>query len=80
MPPYQTSTATMASFKIDEGYSEETRSLSDGDLAMRVDSNLGLSNADKIHTIPLPIWITELGEADRKGKTLNTSCLSVTHY
>lgn len=67
-PPYNNPSMVMAPFKLDEGYSEETRSLSDGDLLMRVDAKAEeLGAPENIPVIPLPGWIVDLGETQRKG-------------
>ncbi len=58
-----------SSFKVDEGYSEETRSQDDLDSPMRVESIL-----DETVTVPmsvppaLPPAILALSEAERSGK------------
>lgn len=56
------------SFKVDEGYSEETRSQDDVDSPMRLDSG-----SDEMKTIPVPMvaslpeGIMALNEAERSG-------------
>jgi F-box and WD-40 domain protein 1/11 len=62
------SMATNPAFKLDEGYSEETRSQSDGDAAMRVDMRMADSNdTESVLQMALPDDILNLSEIDRSG-------------
>lgn len=63
------------SFKVDEGYSEETRSQDDGDSPMRLDPG---SNEMKVMPGPmvasLPEGIMALNEAQRSGMLPLSQC------
>ncbi|KAI9788348.1 MAG: hypothetical protein M1816_006951 [Peltula sp. TS41687] len=48
-------------FKLDEGYSEETRSQAESDSALQSPSGVVMVSAD----LGIPAWITSLGETDR---------------
>jgi hypothetical protein len=53
-------------FKGDEGYSEDTRSQSDNDTAMRADSRMGdVPEVDE--KASLKEWITAMNETERSG-------------
>ncbi|KAF2753966.1 WD40 repeat-like protein [Pseudovirgaria hyperparasitica] len=69
-----------ASFKVDEGYSEDTRSQSENDILMRSDSRLEeMTEADGQ---VLPDWLLSMNEADRSEftymilRTLRTSSIA----
>lgn len=51
------------SFKLDEGYSEETRSQAESDTGFR---SLSLSG-EMVLDSGLPSWITSMSETDRTG-------------
>lgn len=55
------------SFKFDEGYSEDTRSQSENDVAMRGGTMLG-DVAEHDQQVPLPHWVMGLDEAARSGE------------
>jgi F-box and WD-40 domain protein 1/11 len=52
------------SFKLDEGYSEETRSQAESETAFRSLSQSGYMMLEH----GLPGWITAMNEADRSGE------------
>ncbi len=58
--------AAAAAFKLDEGYSEETRSQTGSEAAFQ-----SSARPDEMSLLPpeptLPAWIMTLGEADRSG-------------
>ena len=56
-----------APFKVDEGYSEETRSQEDGDSAMGMEMS---ANNLNVLSVGLPDVILTLSEAERSGKML----------
>lgn len=56
-------------FRLDEGYSEETRSQAESDSAIQSPSRseeVAMVSAD----LGIPAWITSLGESDRSGTSL----------
>lgn len=62
-------------FRLDEGYSEETRSQSGYDTVPRTDSRMSeMMEQDPGHTV-LPDWIRNLSEVDRSGKLVLASAL-----
>jgi F-box and WD-40 domain protein 1/11 len=58
--------------KIDEGYSEETRSQTESDAIMRTDERMGDSAMDQDAEYPLPDWVLNMNEAERGGKFIST--------
>lgn len=59
-------TSLQTTFKLDEGYSEETRSQAESDSAFQSPSRseeVAMVSAD----LGIPAWITSLGEAERSG-------------
>ena len=55
-------------FKLDEGYSEETRSQTGSDVAMEPEYAAGVPpSQDPMSLVGLPDWITTLGEHQRSG-------------
>lgn len=68
-PPCPVSSRHMP-FKLDEGYSEETRSQYDGDSSMGVEPASGNSLEMPLPSlVGLPDAIMALGEAERSGNT-----------
>jgi hypothetical protein len=66
-PPCPAS-ATEGSFKMDEGYSEETRSQYDGDSSMGVDSRTDILGPMTMHPLTaLQNVVMSLGESERSG-------------
>ncbi len=66
-PSFQTS-PMQTPFKLDEGYSEETRSQSGSDAAMEPDSIAGAMPVQaSTPSVGLPDWIMALGEHQRSG-------------
>ena len=56
-------------FRLDEGYSEDTRSQSEGD-AMRVDPAAGDVEERSAHSqLELPDWVKNLSEVQRSGES-----------
>ncbi|KAF2842079.1 WD40 repeat-like protein [Patellaria atrata CBS 101060] len=55
--------------KIDEGFSEDTRSQSGSDLITRTESGMVESSESEPGPIPLPSWILNLSEAERSEFT-----------
>jgi F-box and WD-40 domain protein 1/11 len=55
-----------SSFKLDEGYSEDTRSQSDNDTVMRTESRFG-DPPDQDDKAALHNWIVSLNGAERSG-------------
>lgn len=68
-PALKTALSNMNSpFRLDEGYSEDTRSQSEADV-MRVDSGLAdVDDRSPQTTLDLPDWVKSLTEAERSGK------------
>ena len=71
-PPYiaafQSAASMNAPFKIDEGYSEETRSQNESDAPMRSGSrDSDLPDQEAATMLPLPEWVLGLSETDRSG-------------
>ena len=67
---FQSAASMSAPFKIDEGYSEETRSQNGSDAAVRADSrDSELPDQEITPICPLPDWVLGLSEADRSGMT-----------
>ena len=66
------------SFKLDEGYSDETRSQPEIDAA-RNDTTAGECTENEA-SLPLPEWVTGLSETVRAGKFLNDSRTVVPCY
>ena len=64
-----------AVFKLDEGYSEDTRSQSGSDTIMRTDSRLG-EGLDQDTQFPLPEWVLNMNEGDRSGMVKRYSAAS----
>ncbi|KAF2137563.1 uncharacterized protein K452DRAFT_301765 [Aplosporella prunicola CBS 121167] len=64
LPPYQNS-AMGTPFKLDEGYSEETRSQSDVDAAVRTEPPQLDKMEQDIAPVALPNWVLGLPEAER---------------
>ena len=64
-----------AAFKLDEGYSEDTRSQSGSDTIMRTDSRLG-EGLDQDTQFPLPEWVLNMNEGDRSGMVKRYSAAS----
>lgn len=58
---------TTTPFKLDEGYSEDTRSLSDVDAAMRTDPPKSDAAEHDSARVTLPGWILSLPENERSG-------------
>lgn len=61
-------------FKLDEGYSEETRSQPDCDDAATPSASQGQA-ADALLATPelgLPSWVSSLDEAERSGRLTRT--------
>lgn len=54
-------------FKLDEGFSEDTRSQSEVDTAMRSEPQLSEPAEETTSRAPLPDWILRLPEHDRSG-------------
>lgn len=64
-----TSSSTMGSpFRLDEGYSEETRSQSGYDAVPRTDSRMCEATEQYTGQAILPDWMRSLNEADRSGR------------
>lgn len=74
-PPYLQAfrpASSMSANKIDEGYSEDTRSQSGSDLVMRLDPRLGESAAmDQEPQFSLPEWVLNMSEPERSGKIIS---------
>ncbi|KAF2089508.1 WD40 repeat-like protein [Saccharata proteae CBS 121410] len=80
--PPSKNTAMGAAFKLDEGYSEETRSQSDGDTAIRQEPRGGDLMEQDMAPLSLPDWVLALGEDQRAEfaleilKSLRTSSIA----
>lgn len=62
-----TNTKMGTPFKLDEGFSEDTRSQSEVDAAMRSEPQLSETAEDSTSRITLPGWILSLPENERAG-------------
>lgn len=62
----------LSSSRIDEGYSDETRSQGESDALARSDTRMGEGAAVTLgQGVALPDWIMELSEGDRSGTRLS---------
>ena len=75
LPTFRPSSSMNAVFKLDEGYSEDTRSQSGSDTIMRTDSRLG-EGLDQDTQFPLPEWVLNMNEGDRSGMIKRYSAAS----
>ncbi|KAF1997404.1 WD40 repeat-like protein [Amniculicola lignicola CBS 123094] len=85
-PPYLQAfrpASSMSANKFDEGYSEDTRSQSGSEMALRPDARLGEGMAlDQDVQFPLPDWIMSLSEGERSDfayailRSLRTSSIA----
>lgn len=64
------------SFRLDEGYSEDTRSLDDGDSAMGLEMRTSTSNLLENPLIALHNAVVALDERQRSGTCFQTSLTS----
>lgn len=63
----------LASSKIDEGYSDETRSQGENDALARPDARTGEGAAvTASQGVALPDWVMDLSEGDRSGTRSST--------
>jgi len=67
MHPFRPASA-MSANRFDEGYSEDTRSQNEGDMAMRSDVRLTDAEMDADSPFALPDWVMNLSENERSGK------------
>lgn len=75
-PPYMhpfRPASSMSANRFDEGYSEDTRSQTEGDMVMRHDFPLAEDGLQPDSQLTLPDWVVALSEGERSG-TGNT-CL-----
>jgi F-box and WD-40 domain protein 1/11 len=70
-PPYMhpfRPASSMSANKVDEGYSEDTRSQSGSDMVMRSDSRLADDGFQPDSAFALPDWVMALSEGERSGR------------
>ena len=70
-PPYMhpfRPASSMSANRFDEGYSEDTRSQSGSDMAMRSDFRLTDDAMQPDSPFSLPDWVMALSEGERSGK------------
>jgi F-box and WD-40 domain protein 1/11 len=79
-PPYMhpfRPASSMSANRFDEGYSEDTRSQSEGDMAMRSDFRLAEDGIQPDSPLTLPDWVLALSEGERSGKSYCISLRSI---
>lgn len=62
-PRYKPTAPRQSSFRLDEGYSEDTRSQTGSEL--RTDSRMGEASEEEVTQTVLPAWVYNMTEADR---------------
>jgi hypothetical protein len=60
----------MSANRFDEGYSEDTRSQSGGDMAMQSDFRAPEDGLQPDSPLALPDWVVALSESERSGRRL----------
>ena len=72
---FKSASPMLNSFRLDEGYSEDTRSQAGSE--MRADSRMGdMMDHEPIQSL-LPDWVINMSEGERSGECNTLSCLSV---
>ena len=64
---FRPTSSMSANTKFDEGYSEDTRSQTGSDLAMRADGRLGDGAVEQDMQYALPDWVMQMSEHERSG-------------